>query len=78
MDFERARELLAAERLELECALSHRGREGDGENAGLQEPADRETSLGIEASEPWVRGRARRHSLDTRVWPRAASLLAGW
>ena len=67
MDVERARELLAAERLELECALSHRGREGDGENAGFQEPAARETSLGIEASEPWVRSRARRHSLNTRV-----------
>lgn len=78
MDVERARELLAAERLELECALSHLEREGDGENAGFQEPADRETSLEIEASEPWVRGRARRPSLDTTVWPRAASLLAGW
>jgi hypothetical protein len=58
MDFERARELLAAERLELECALSHRGREGDGENAGFQEPADRETSLGIEAEPSRQRHRA--------------------
>ena len=78
MDFERARELLTAERLELECALSHRGREATERTPAFKEPADRETSLGIEASEPWVRGRARRHSLDTRVWPRAASLLAGW
>jgi len=40
MDVERARELLAAERRELERALGHRGREDDGENAGFQEPAN--------------------------------------
>ena len=40
MDVERARELLAAERRELERSLGHRGREDDGENAGFQEPAN--------------------------------------
>lgn len=40
MDVERARELLAAERRELERALDHRGREDDGETAGFQEPAN--------------------------------------
>jgi len=40
MDVERARELLAAERRELERALAHRGHEDDGENAGFQEPAN--------------------------------------
>lgn len=40
MDVERARELLAAERRELERALGHRGHEDDGENAGFQEPAN--------------------------------------
>jgi DnaK suppressor protein len=40
MDAERARELLAAERRELERALRHRGREDDGENAGFQEPGN--------------------------------------
>jgi RNA polymerase-binding transcription factor len=40
MDPDRARELLAAERRELEHALSHRGHIDDGENAGFQEPAN--------------------------------------
>jgi DnaK suppressor protein len=40
MDVERARELLAAERRELERALGHRGHQDDGENAGFQEPAN--------------------------------------
>jgi DnaK suppressor protein len=40
MDAERARELLAAERRELERALRHRGHQDDGENAGFQEPAN--------------------------------------
>src|SRR3989442_5166282 len=40
MDAERARELLAGERQELERTLSHLGREDDGENAGFQEPAN--------------------------------------
>ena len=39
MDVERARELLAAERRELERTLDHRGREDD-ETAGFQEPAN--------------------------------------
>lgn len=40
MDAERARELLAAERRELEHAIGHRRHEDDGENAGFQEPAN--------------------------------------
>jgi DnaK suppressor protein len=40
MDVERARELLAAERRELERALGHRGHQDDGETAGFQEPAN--------------------------------------
>jgi DnaK suppressor protein len=40
MDVERARELLAAERRELEHALGHRGHQDDGEVAGFQEPAN--------------------------------------
>ena len=40
MDLERARELLAAERGELERALGHLGHQDDGENAGFQEPAN--------------------------------------
>ena len=48
MDAERARELLAAERQELERALGHRGREDDGENAGFQEPGNLAADLYIE------------------------------
>jgi len=48
MDSERARELLAAERRELERALGHRGREDDGENAGFQEPANLAAELYLE------------------------------
>src|SRR4029077_19037439 len=40
MDVERASELLAAERRELELALGHRGHQDDGENAGFQEPGN--------------------------------------
>ena len=40
MDTDRARELLATERRELERALSHRGHLDDGDNAGFQEPAN--------------------------------------
>jgi DnaK suppressor protein len=40
MDVERGRELLAAERRELEHALRHRRHEDDGEEAGFQEPAN--------------------------------------
>src|SRR5262245_31220289 len=40
MDVERARELLAAERRELEEALAHREHRDDGEIAGFQEPAN--------------------------------------
>jgi len=40
MDADRARELLAAERQELERSLGHRGHQDDGENAGFQEPAN--------------------------------------
>jgi len=45
MDVKRARELLAAERRELERAVSHRGHEDDGENAGFQEPANLAANL---------------------------------
>jgi len=45
MNVERARELLGAERRELERALAHRGHEDDGENAGFQEPANLATDL---------------------------------
>jgi len=40
MDPKRARELLAAERRELERALDRRRHEDDGENAGFQDPAN--------------------------------------
>ncbi len=45
MDTERARELLAAERREIEHALRHRVHEDDGEDAGWQEAANLATSL---------------------------------
>ena len=48
MDAGRARELLAAERRELERALGHRRREDDGDNAGFQEPANLASELYIE------------------------------
>ena len=40
MDIERARALLAAERREIEHALSRRGHEDDGDDAGWLEPAN--------------------------------------
>ena len=45
MDAERARELLAAERRELERALGHLAHEDDGETAGFQEPANLAANL---------------------------------
>jgi DnaK suppressor protein len=45
MNAERARELLAAERRQLERALGHRGHQDDGENAGFQDPATLATDL---------------------------------
>ena len=48
MDVERARELLAAERRELEHALGHREHQDDGENAGFQEPANLASELYID------------------------------
>ena len=45
MNAERARELLTAERRELERALGHRGHQDDGENAGFQEPANLAAAL---------------------------------
>ena len=45
MDTERARELLAAERREIEHALRHRVHEDDGEDAGWQESANLATRL---------------------------------
>lgn len=48
MDIERARELLAAERRELERALGHRGHQDDGDDAGFQEPANLAAELYID------------------------------
>jgi DnaK suppressor protein len=48
MDVERARELLAAERSELERALGNRGHQDDGEIAGLQEPANVAAELNLD------------------------------
>jgi DnaK suppressor protein len=45
MEAERARELLAAERREIEHALRHRAHEDDGEDAGWQEPANLAANL---------------------------------
>jgi DnaK suppressor protein len=45
MEVERAQELLAAERREIEHALRHRAHEDDGEDAGWQEPANLATNL---------------------------------
>jgi hypothetical protein len=59
MDVERARELLAAERRELELALGHRGHQDDGEIAGFQEPANlaAELNSGAFARTGSLRGR---------------------
>ena len=48
MDVERARELLAAERRELERALGNRGHQDDGEIAGFQEPANVAAELSLD------------------------------
>jgi DnaK suppressor protein len=48
MDVERARELLAAERRELERAIGHRGHQDDGEIAGFQEPANLAAELNLD------------------------------
>jgi DnaK suppressor protein len=48
MDLERARELLAAERRELERALGHRGHQDDGEIAGFQEPGNLAAELNLD------------------------------
>jgi len=48
MDVERARELLAAERRELERALGDRGHQDDGEIAGFQEPANLAAELNLD------------------------------
>jgi DnaK suppressor protein len=48
MDVERARELLAAERRELERALGNRGHQDDGEIAGFQEPANLAAELNLD------------------------------
>jgi|SRR4051794_22690188 DnaK suppressor protein len=45
MEVERARELLAAERREIEHALRHRAHEDDGDDAGWQEPANLAANL---------------------------------
>jgi DnaK suppressor protein len=48
MDVERARELLSAERRELERALGNRGHQDDGEIAGFQEPANVAAELNLD------------------------------
>jgi DnaK suppressor protein len=48
MDVERARELLSAERRELERALGNRGHQDDGEIAGFQEPAHVAAELNLD------------------------------
>jgi len=48
MELERARELLAAERRELEGALGHRGHQDDGEIAGFQEPGNLAAELNLD------------------------------
>ena len=48
MDAERARELLAAERRELEHAIARRAHEDSGENAGFQDPADSASAVYLE------------------------------
>jgi DnaK suppressor protein len=48
MDVERARELLAAERRELERTLGNRGHQDDGEIAGFQEPANVAAELNLD------------------------------
>ena len=48
MDVERARELLATERRELERALGQRGHQDDGEIAGFQEPANLAAELTLD------------------------------
>jgi DnaK suppressor protein len=48
MDVERARELLTAERREIEHALRHRAHEDDGEDAGWEESANLATSLYVD------------------------------
>jgi DnaK suppressor protein len=45
MDAERAQELLAAERQELERAIARRAHQDDGENAGFQDPANLASDL---------------------------------
>src|SRR5262249_46996537 len=45
IEFERARELLAGERRELERALAHLRHEDDGDEAGFQEPANLAANL---------------------------------
>ena len=45
MDAERAHELLAAERQELEHAIARRARQDDGENAGFQDLANLASDL---------------------------------
>jgi len=74
MDVDRARTLLAAERQELEDALSHLGREDDGDNAGFQEPANLAAKLYLdELDEGLADGlRARLSTLERAEWRLAA------
>jgi DnaK suppressor protein len=51
VDGERARELLAAERRELERTLAHLRHEDDGDEAGFQEPANLAAKLYLDELE---------------------------
>lgn len=66
MDPERARDLLAAERRELERALGHRRHEDDGENADMQDPANLATDLYIDELDEGLADdlRERLHALE--------------
>jgi DnaK suppressor protein len=66
MDPERARDLLAAERRELERTLGHRRHEDDGENADMQDPANLATDLYIDELDEGLADdlRERLHALE--------------
>jgi hypothetical protein len=73
MDLERARELLAAERRELERTLGHRGHQDDGEIAGFQEPANLAAELNLDnstkPSPPTFMNGSRLSSVPNIGWP---------
>jgi hypothetical protein len=71
MEAERARELLAAERREIEHTLRHRVHEDDGEDAGWQEPANLATSLYLDELDEALADELRQrvsHPFATVTW----------